>query len=294
MSMGTTYYIDRKIDLFGVYECSKCKSIELLQFRLLASGGSTMSQKKAAEATEEPCRNLLNALQDFRKKPFLLSKKYNGRTITSGYEIGFEHGDHHCPFCDNQETWQRGEYYADACTKDPDSKVPLVPECPEASRMMVFSDHRDAIEAVNKLLAFRKTQYAEYWSNHPEEAERVKAQIDFLKNSISALEPQKAAAREKSDRLNEQINEKEAQMKKLSLFSPDKKAAKAELKELSAKYSAQKDADILEERRLAKEISSYAQQLKELKIAKPGVLDILEKFHESDDDEFAHLAAHLS
>lgn len=290
--MGTTYYINRTKDLYGIYVCSKCKSPLLLQFQLLASGASTWSQKKAQEAIEEPCDTLLNALLNFLEKPFLLSKKYNGRTITTGYEVGFGNGDHHCPFCGNHEVWQRGEYYADACKKDPETKVPLIPDCPEESRMIVFTSSEAAVSGLTKLMALKEAELKQYWAQRPQEAEQIRSQIGFLRNQVAALEPQKATVRDKSNYLKAQINEKEAQIKKMSLFSADKKIAKAELKELNTRYSAQLDADILEDRRLAAEIESYEKQIKELKITYPGVLNEFEKIQPKG--ELAHIVARFS
>lgn len=290
--MGTTYYVNQKTNLYGVYICSKCKSIQILQFQLLGAGASTWSQKKAEEALTEPTQNLLNALQNFREKPFLLAREYDGRTITTGYQVGLANGDHPCPYCGNAEAWQRGPYYEAACKKDPETGVMLIPDCPEESRMLVFTSIESAVSAVGKINAFKEAEYKQYWAEHAAEAEQLKAEVESLKEKIAVLEPQKAAAREKSGWLYTQITEKEAQMKSLSLFSPEKKTLKTELKELNAMYTSQKDADILEERRLIGEIDAIEKQLKELKIANPGVLGEME--NTNGEGELAHVVCRLS
>jgi len=290
--MGTTYYVNTKTDLYGIYICSKCKSPQLLQFQLLGAGASTWSQKKAKEALDEPSKKLLNALQNFREKPFLLSKKYTGRSFTTGYEVGFGNSSSLCPYCLNSETWQKGEYYAADCTKDPETGVMLVPKCPEDSRMLVFSTSESAVDALNKIIAFKGAQYKQYWAEHSEEAERIKEQIAFLENKVANLEPLKAAAKDKSNHISTQIAEKEAAMKGMSMFSPEKKAAKAELKELNTKLKAQQEADLQEETKLKEEISSLKKQIKEIKIENPGIMNELEKV--TAHEELTHIAARLS
>lgn len=277
--MGTTYYVNKSINLFGTYVCSKCKSVILMQFVLKAGGASTWSQKKAQEATEEPTQKVLQALQNFSEKPFLVTNKMDGRTFTTGYELQLEEAANGCPCCGNKEIWQRGYEYAAACRMDPVTGVSLVNDCPERSRMAVFSSLDVAKEHAGKLLAFTSHESKLHWEANPEEAEKLKARITELGEQITALEPRKASAKDLSKSIFEQIQKKEAEMKGYSLFSAEKKAAKAELKELNKKYNAQKDADIVQERKLDAEIKELEKQKKELLLANPGVTGETEVFN---------------
>lgn len=277
--MGTTYYVNRSINLFGSYICSKCKSVILMQFAVKAGGASTWSQKKATEAMDEASEKVLEALQNFSEKPFLVTKNTDGRSFTTGYEIGLEEAEHACPCCGNKEIWQRDAYYADACRMDPVTGVYLVTDVPERSRMKVFSSLDVAKEHTAKLLAFTAQESKEHWAAHPDEAENLKAQVAHLKDQLAALEPQKAAARNQSKHIFEQVQRKEEEIKGYSLFSSEKKTAKAELKALKKQYDTQRDADLVQERKLEGEMKELEKQMKELLFANPGVTGETEVFN---------------
>ena len=63
------------------------------------------------------------------------------------------------------------------------------------------------------------------------------------------------------------------------MFSSEKKAAKAELKELKKQYDAQRDADLIQERKLDEQIKELEKQKKELLFANPGVTGETEVFN---------------
>jgi hypothetical protein len=218
-----------------------------------------------------PMKRLLQAIIDFREKPFLLTATYKERKFAHAYQAAFVNADHCCPYCGNREAWQKDESYASACKRDPDTEVPLLTDCPEDSRPYMFTDVEEAINATKTLMQFKSSKYSEYWSAHTDEAQHIIGQIEFLKNKIANLQNQKATVRDKSNQIQALITEKEAQIKAMSLFSPDKKAAKAELKELNTRYTAQRDADILEDRRIDAELKSYENQLRDMHIEYPGV-----------------------
>ncbi|MBQ2919566.1 MAG: hypothetical protein IJE58_00145 [Oscillospiraceae bacterium] len=278
----TSYYQTKKtMQLMGGHICSKCKSMIFTNFIFFGMANSRWSQKKAQEGAEAAAEKGMKALLSFPEKPFLVTQISEERTygLVSGF--GVENLNHGCPYCGNREKWQK-DVFAFTCQKDPVSGVSLVEDVPEESRLTVLLS-KDALDAWQmKSMIANTVNFKKYWEAHPTEAECVRGQIQALKNQIEALNAEKLTVREKSQWLCEKVGSKEAEMKSFSLFSAERKAAKAELNELKEKYNAQSTADIEREKSIIRTISGLEDQIQELKISNPGVLGEMEKVTPKD------------
>lgn len=280
--MASYYQTRQNIPLLGGHICSKCKSVILTEFVFYAIANSRWSQKKAQEGAQEAANKGLKALQEFPQKPFLVTQIVEERTYSLVNGFGIERLDHSCPYCGNRERWQNGSSFAPACRMDPVSGVYLVTDVPEESRMTVLSS-ADALKAWRvQVLAGQTLATKQHWDKHPEEAARIRGQIRELQNGIEALNTEKAHVREKSQYLHSLVESKEAEMKGFSLFSAERKAAKAELKELNKQYEAQSEADFQREKTIISTIAGMEKQIREIKIANPGVLGEMENVTPAD------------
>ena len=271
--MGTTYYATKTATLFSVHQCSKCKSIVLTQFELKASSASTWSKTKAMEAASEGANHFINALQDFYEKPFLVTVSHEHRSMTTAYEAQLLGIDEGCPCCGGKETWQRGSYYVDACKRDPETGLRLVPECPEASRMRVFGSLEQVKAYAGALLNAYQSQMRTHWAAHPQEAQALRSQIQGMKDELSGLETRKTDVQAKSRHLFTRMQKKEEEMKGYSLFSSDRRNAKGEYKDLKKQYEAQLSQDQEAVKGIDSQIKALTAQLQELQYANPGIMD---------------------
>lgn len=287
--MGTTYYVNQTRSFLGTYCCSKCRSMILLQFQLKSGGASTWSQAKATDTMNEAVEKLVQALQNFEEKPFLVTMTYDGRSFTTGYEMGLVNADKACPFCGHKEKWQNGTYYAGACKKDKETEVLLVPDdAPADSRMRVFTSLDAAKSHIAMILLQMKEHYQQHWLANPGDAEVVKSQMEGLKSQIAQYEGMLTYVKSASDHIHGQIEAKEAEMKGYSLFAPERKTVKAEIKELTKQYEAQKAADLEQETLIKNYIKEVEKQLKTMKTDYPGVYGELETIEAKGMD--VHLA----
>ena len=272
-----SYYQTRKtMQLMGGHICSKCKSVILTDFVFYSVANSRWSQKKAQEGAEAAAEKGIKALLSFPEKPFLVSQVSEERTYSLVSGFGVENLNHGCPYCGNRERWQLDSSFAPACRMDPVSGVSLVTDVPEESRLTVLSS-KEALDVWRvKIMAANTLNISQYWKEHPTEAESVRGQIQALKNQIEALNAEKTTVREKSQWLYGKVESKEAEMKSFSLFSSERKVAKAELNELKKQYNAQSTADFEREKSIISTISGLEKQIKELKISNPGVLGEME------------------
>lgn len=270
--MASYYQTKKTIPLAGGHICSKCKSIILTDFQFFSLANSRWSQKKAQEGAEVAAEKGLKALLSFPEKPFLVTEVSEERTYSLVNGFGIERMDHNCPYCGNRERWQLSGSLAPACRIDPVSGVYLVTDVPEESRLTVLSS-KEALDAWRtQVMAANALSLQQYWEIYPSEREIIRNHLQGLKNQVEALNTEKATVREKSQWLYEMVKSKEAEMKGYSMFSAERKAIKAELKELKKQYSAQSDADFAREKAIINTVSDLEKQMKELKIANPGVL----------------------
>ena len=125
-------------------------------------------------------------------------------------------------------------------------------------------------------MAANTLKIQQHWDEHPAEAESIRGQLRQLTSQLESLNAQKVTIREKTKWLHAKMESKETEMKGFSLFSAERKAAKAELKELKKQYEAQNTADFEREKQLINSIKETEKQIKELKISNPGVLGEVE------------------
>lgn len=260
----------------GGHICSKCNSVILTEFEFFAVANSRWTQKKAQAGAEAAAEKGLKALYSFNEKPFLVTQVSEERTYSLVSGFGVTRLDHSCPYCCHRERWQLDSSFAAACRLDLVSGVTLVTDVPEESRLAVLSS-KEMLDAWRiKIMGANSAKIRQHWEEHSAEAESVRVQMQELINQIETLNAEKAAAREKSQWLQGKVESKEAEMKGYSLFSAERKAVKAELKELQKQYSAQNTANSEREKSIGKTISGLEKKLKELKIGNPGVLGEVE------------------
>lgn len=272
-----SYYQTRKTQtLSGGHICSKCKSVILTDFVFYAIANSRWTQKKAQEGADDAAELGLKALLSFPEKPFLVTQVSEDRSYSLVSGFGTEGLDHACPYCGNREQWQLGDYFAAACRMDPETGVSLVEDVPDESRLTVFTS-KEALDAWRiQVLAKNTLKTTQHWEEHPAEAKNIRAQLHNLTSQMDALESQKKTVREKSQWLFEKMQSKEAEMKGYSLFSAERKGAKAELNDLKKQYNAQSAADLEQEKVLINNIQNLRKQINELKVSNPGILGEVE------------------
>ena len=274
--MGTTYYCNKEIPLFGVHVCSKCQSVIVREFSVKIASASTWSRNKAMEAATEAGQKVLKALEKFNEAPFLVTETYKERSFTTGYEMEIHDANGVCPFCGAREKWQREYSFAQACKRDVVTGVALINEVEAENCMKVFSALEGATTYSKLLLIQKSEQFKKQWNSDPYQQQKIQNQISDLKFRIKDLQNQKELVKEKSHRLFELLQKKETEMKGYSLFSSERKTAKAEHKDLNKQYNAQREADLAREKELADFIANLEKQKKEICVANPGVMNELE------------------
>ena len=110
----------------------------------------------------------------------------------------------------------------------------------------------------------------------------------FIRSTNAQYEGMLTYVKSASDHIHGQIEAKEAEMKGYSLFAPERKTAKAEIKELTKQYEAQKAADLEQETLIKNYIKEVEKQLKTMKTDYPGVYGELETIEAKGMD--VHLA----
>lgn len=280
--MASYHEAGRTGKFMGVYVCSNCQSVIMRDFEFHAAGYSRWTQKKAEEAADAAAAQGMTALKAFLKKPFLVTAPTEDRSysLVSGFTInGLERG---CPYCGHRERWQLDPETANGLTRDTETGVALVTDVPVTSRL-VLATAESVGEVHRTVLEMITDKNKEFWKEHAEESASVREQIQSIKDQICALTAQKGTARDNSKKLFEQMKQKEEQMKGLSLFSGERKALKAEIKELEKRYDAQRMADMEQETSLFRSIQDCQNQLKAVLVKNPGVLGEYEHVTVKDD-----------
>ena len=277
----------------GTYVCSHCKSVILRDFAFYAVGYSRMSMKKAKEAATESAHKGITALQAFSKTPFLVTAPVEDRSYWLVTGFGTEGLDRGCPYCGHREAWQVDPKTAANLPKDPETGVALVQDVPQLSRMIVAPAKGDDAKKIYMPLCQQvNEQSRRYWEEHPQEEAVVRTQLGRIQDQIEALAAQKNAVQDNTKGLAAQISQKEVQMKGLPMFSGERKACKAELKELEKQYETQRMEGIQQKILLDKQIQEQESQKKEILIRNPGVLDALERIVPQDTQSLS--AIHLN
>ena len=280
--MASYYQTKKTIPLMGGHICSKCGSVILTDFIFYSLANSRWTQKKAQEGAEAAAQQGLKALLSFNEKPFMVTEVSEERTYSLVSGFGLEQLDHGCPYCGNRERWQLNTSVVAGCRLDPESGVTLVTDVPEESRLAVLSS-KEALDLWRiKIMSANMLKIKQHWAENSAEAARIRDQIQTLNRHIESLNAKKATVREMSQLLLEKVESKKAEVKGFSLFSAERKAAKAELKELEKQHSAQRDADLAQERSIISTISALEKQIKDLKISNPGVLGEMETVTPAD------------
>ena len=274
-----SYYEAKKSAVFtGTHICSKCGSLVFSDFEFYAIARSRWTMKKANEGAEAAAEQGLTALKNSPQKPFLVTcvSENNTYSLVSGF--GINGLTHSCPYCGNQEPWQMPARSGSGCTLDPETGVTLIPNIPVKSRLYVcFTKEQLALwqQETLKLLA---SEYQEHWAAQPDEAQRLRDQIKALKANIESLTAYLGKIHESSDSITQQILQKQEVMKSHPLFSAERKACKAEVKELQKQYETQRDAEVQQKNQLLKNIQELKDFLMNLMIQNPGVLADVQTF----------------
>ena len=267
----------------GTYVCSHCKSVILRNFAFYAVGYSRMSMKKAKEAAAESAHQGIAALQAFQKKPFLVTAPVEDRSYWLVTGFGTEGLERGCPYCGHREAWQMAPENAANLPKDPETGVALVQDVPQLSRMFIVPAEGDDVQKIYLPLCQQvNEQSRKYWEEHPQDEAAVRTQLGHIQGQIEALTARKKAVQDNTKVLAAQISQKEAQMKGLPMFSGERKACKAELKELEKQYETQRMEGIQQEALLNKQIQEQECRKKEILIRYPGVLNELERIVPQD------------
>lgn len=271
--MSTTYYTTKTLNVLGCHVCSKCQSIIANEFSAKAIGISSLTTDIATIRANDGVTQILSVLQDFPQKPFLVTHTLEKRTLHTHYRIDFDGAERVCPYCGAIEKWQSDYSYAPACKVDKLTGVHLVADVPLESRMRVFFNMNDAVEYCSGLMSTKADEYRQHWIQNANKKERIQKQIEDLKYKLHNMESQYNETYAKSKFIFKQIQEKETELKIFSLFSPERKLAKAELKKLKKEYTIQRANDFACEKDLASQISNIKTQIKTLFVENPGVID---------------------
>lgn len=278
-----SYNEARKTGKFlGAYVCSHCRSVILRDYEFYAVGYSRWTQKKANEAAEAAAAQGTAALASFTEKPFLVTcpKEDRSYNLVSGFGTnGLERG---CPYCGHRETWQLDAETAGNLPQDPETGLVPVQGVPMMSCLKTLFTPEKAEELHTAMVAMVTDQARSFWEAHPEEAASVRARLQEIKDQLETLTAQKESIRSGSRYLAALVQQKETQMKGLSMFSAERKTLKAELKELEKQYDAQKAADIQQETLLGKQLQELQKQRKDILIKNPGILGEYEQITPKD------------
>ena len=285
-SMASFHEARKTGKFMGAYVCSNCKSVIIRDFEFYAVAYSRWTQKKAEEAAEAVTEQGIKALQAFRDKPFLVTCPTENRSYNLVTGFGTDRLERGCPYCGHKERWQLDPNTANGLPKDSETGAALVEDVPVMSRLLVTTV--DGIKDVQVAMAAMITEQCKsYWKEHAEEAASIRVQIQNLKEQIAVLTAQKESVQACSQKLYAQMKLKEEQMKGLSLFSGERKACKAELKELENQYKVQSATDMEKVSQLSKTIQAYQNHLKEMLIKNPGILDEYEQVVLPNDGSIA-------
>lgn len=225
------------------YVCSKCKAVNLAQGTLLAIGRGPF--KKGAQASaDKAVADGIKAINACEETPIFMGDYAEFRNEVGFNTVGGYHTmnmQYPCPFCGHVELWQKSVNGCKAVSQIKRSREldrEILVGYPQESCPKRFMTGEEANAWRSQKVAELSTLAIKHWDENPEEKQAVLDQLNGIDAKLAALDQEQQGMSAAVAPLEQQIAAKTAEAKSFGMFSKERKAANAEVKELNKQLSS--------------------------------------------------------